>query len=129
VVYVQGGNPCGSIQVSAVYGLSEPSEIAANGCLPVWTHDGAYIYFQDRSSVSRVLVTTDPVFSKIGLAQEVYTGEVFRRVGIDGSLYFDVAADGTLYVAHGEARENESGTLWVVNNWFQELNRLAPRSE
>ena len=119
----------GSIQVSAIYGLSEPSEIAAFGCLPVWTHDGAYIYYQDNSSISRVQVTAEPVFNKIGLPEEVYTGEVFGTVGFDGSLYFDVAADGTLYVAHAESGEYESPSIWVVNNWFEELNRLAPRSE
>ena len=130
VVYVHGGNPCGSIQVSAVYGLSEPSEIATRGCYPVWTHDGAYIYYQDQSSVSRVHVTTEPVFNKLGLAEEVYTVEINRPVPSDGGLFFDVAADGTLYVAHAETRENESAAaLWVVHNWFEELNRLAPRSE
>jgi len=128
VVYVQGGNPCGSIQVSAVYGSSEPSEIDTNGCYPVWTNDGSYIYYQDQSTVSRVHVTTEPVFNKLGSPEEVYAAEISRAVPSDGGLFFDVATDGTLYVAH--AKETASSTsLWIVHNWFEELNRLAPRSE
>ena len=130
VVYAQAGDEnCGSIQVSAVRTASEPIEIAANGCLPVWTHGGNFIYYQDASRVSRVRVTTDPVFEILGQPEVAYRANINRAVGDMRGLYFDVAADGTLYVAHGEARENESRSLWVVHNWFEELNRLAPRSE
>jgi Tol biopolymer transport system component len=128
VVYVQG-NPCGSIQVSAVYGSSEPSEIATRGCFPVWTNDGSYIYYQDESTVSRVPVTTEPVFNKLGTPEEVYTAEIPRPVPSDGGLFFDVATDGTLYVSHASITEEETHLIWVVVNWFEELNRLAPRSE
>ena len=128
VVYVQG-TFCGSIQVSAVYGSSEPSEIATRGCYPVWTNDGAYIYYQVKSTVSRVSVTTEPVFNKLGSPQEVYTTEIRRPVPSDGGLFFDVATDGTLYVSHAPIAIEETQLIWVVVNWFEELNRIAPRNE
>jgi len=128
VAYAQGGNPCGSIQVSAVQTASEPIEIAANGCFPLWTPDGEFIYYQNTRNVSRVSVTTDPVFEISGTPSVVYTTNINRSLGADGGLFFDVAGDGTLYVAHAEASTAESPLLWVVHNWFEELNRLAPRS-
>ena len=128
VVYVQGGNPCGSIQVSAVFGSSEPSEIDSRGCFPVWTNDGSYIYYQDENTVSRVPVTTEPVFNKLGSPEEVYSANIARPVPSNGGLFFDVATSGTLYVAH--AKETATSTsLWIVHNWFEELNRIAPRSK
>ena len=129
VVYVQEGTQCGSIQVSAVYGSSEPSEIVTRGCFPVWTNDGAYIYYQDESTVSRVSVTTEPVFNKLGSPQKVYNSEIRRFVPSDGGLFFDVATDGTLYVSHAPIVADETNPIWVVTNWFEELNRIAPRSE
>ena len=108
---------------------TEPIEIAARGCLPVWTPDGAFIYYQDMGSVSRVPVTNDPVFRILGPPEVVYIAQVYRAVGTFGALYFDVAADGTLYIAHAPASAAETQPIWVVNNWFEELNRIAPRSE
>jgi len=115
--------------VSAIYGSSEPIEIATDGCYPVWTQDSNYIYFQDANSVSRVPVSTAPVFGILGPPEVVYRTQINRTVGTSGALYFDVSEDGTLYVSHAEAQVNESRSLWVVNNWFEELNRLAPRSD
>jgi hypothetical protein len=104
-------------------------EIAANGCYPVWTRGGSFIYYQDDRSVTRVPVTTDPVFGILGPSEVVYRTEIHRTVGSDGALFFDVAADGTLYVAHAEVSTTESHSLWVVHNWFEELKRLAPAPE
>ncbi|GMQ82131.1 MAG: hypothetical protein BMS9Abin05_1574 [Rhodothermia bacterium] len=128
VVYVQG-NPCGSIQVSAIYGSSVPSEITTRGCFPVWTNDGSYIYYQDESTVSRVPVTTEPVFNKLGSPEEIFTTEIRRPVPSDGGLFFDVATDGTLYVSYAPITADETRPIWVVTNWFEELNRIAPRSD
>lgn len=129
VVYLHDSDAyCGSVQVSAVHGSSEPIEIATDGCYPVWTHDGSYIYYQDVRTISRIPVATDPVFNQLGPAEEVYSTLNTRRVGTPGSLYYDVAADGTLYVSHAPIGADETHLIWVVANWFEELNRIAPRS-
>ena len=114
---------------SAVDSESEPIEIASFGCFTVWTRDGAFIYYQDARSVSRVPVTTDPVFEITGPPSVTYTANINRSLGADGGLFFDVATDGTLYVAHAEVSTTESNFLWVVHNWFEELKRIAPRTE
>jgi len=126
VVYTHGPN-CGSIRVVSVDGRGDPIEIASFGCLTDWTSDGKYIYYQDAGTVYRISVTTDPVFRPVGVRESVFSGPShLSRL----DLNFDVAADGTLYVAYvPEEAASSSGTIWVVNNWFEELNRLAPRSE
>ena len=132
VAYAQAGDDqCGSIQVSAVRSASEPIEIASNGCLPVWSADGAFVYYQDQRSVSRIPVSTAPVFEILGVPQVIYTftAGMVRPVDIPGSLHYDVSDDGTLYIAHVPRSTTVSQKIWVVNNWFEELNRLVPRSE
>ena len=132
VAYAQAGDDqCGSIQVSAVRSASEPIEIASNGCLPVWSADGAFVYYQDQRSVSRIPVSTAPVFEILGVPQVIYTftAGINRPVDIPGSLHYDVSDDGTLYIAHVPRSTTVSQKIWVVNNWFEELNRLVPRSE
>ena len=130
LVFLHDSNAyCGSLQVVTVRGDSEPIEIVPNGCYPVWTHDGNYIYFQDARSISRIPVTTDPVFRQLGPAEEVFTSANSRPVGSPGSLFYDVAADGTLFVAHSQSAEAGANPIWVVTNWFEELNRIAPRSD
>ena len=88
-----------------------------------------YIYFQDESSVSRVPVSTEPVFGILGPPEVMYRAQINRAVGRSGALFFDVAADGTLYVSHADVAINEVHLIWVVHDWFEELNRIAPQSD
>ena len=79
--------------------------------------------------MSRVPVRTSPVFEILGPPEVVYRTTTTRPVGTPGALYFDVAANGTLFVSHPEFLNEQSTSLRVIHNWFDELNRLAPKSD
>ncbi len=125
IVYTHGAS-CGPIHVTSVEGQGEPIEIASFGCNTDWAPNGRHIYYQEGGDVFRVEVTTDPVFRALGPWQNVFPGpsHVSRH-----RMNFDVTHDGTLYVAYTPERPaSSSGTIWIVHNWFEELNKIAPRS-
>jgi len=129
VVFVRAGDAwCGSIEVMAVSGLGEPIQIVEDGCMPRWTHDGSAIYTERDGIISRTPVTTEPVFGQRGPSEVVFRGPSGFQTGTDGALYFDVDADETLWVAYPETGGGDR-EVYVVTNWFEELNQLAPRDE
>ncbi|MDX1430669.1 MAG: hypothetical protein R3282_10285, partial [Rhodothermales bacterium] len=94
----------------------------SDGFEPVWSPDGAWIYFSrsnDRE-IHRVAVTTDPVFRVLGAEERVFD--------VTSHLHFDLAADGTLLVTMPEtAVQGQSSKIWLVLDLGDEAERIAPR--
>jgi serine/threonine-protein kinase len=109
-------------------------QISTNGGgEPLWGPDGRELFYlignnPGEDEVYVVSVTADPVFSP-GAPELLFRGEY----GFGGSPNWDISSDGQrfLMMKVEEQAEQESGetALIVVNNWFEELNRLAPAAE
>ena len=69
-------------------------------------------------------IEDEPSFS-FGLPEELFTWDV-----VGGSYGYDVSPDGQRFVVNRQgASEEATLQIIVVQNWFEELNRLAPRPE
>ncbi|MEQ9103300.1 MAG: protein kinase [Rhodothermales bacterium] len=127
VAFLRGGSSwCGSLEVVSLDGTGEPIQIVEQGCMPKWSPDGSAIFSEYQGTITRTPVTTEPTFRQLGPSEVVFTGPSGFQTGTDGALYFDVDAGGNVWVAYPES-QGERGEIWLVVNWFEELNRLAPR--
>ncbi len=121
LVYHYGHNS-DSIIVTPLDGEGD-TQITGNGSNPVWSLDGAFIYFErERRYIYRVPVTTEPLFAPTGAEELVFTSP--------DHVHFDVLEDGTLVVATPEGvevGEDSAIELRVVLNFNGEMERLAPR--
>jgi Tol biopolymer transport system component len=111
-----------SVLISSIDGQGEV-EITSDGSEPVWSPDGAWIYFMrstDRE-IYRVAVTTEPVFSLLGSVERVFI--------VPSHLHYDIAPDGSMLLTMPEGGRQDAGsTIRVVLNLASEAERIAPRN-
>jgi Tol biopolymer transport system component len=93
------------------------------GWEPVWAPDGKSIYYRDGASLVAVPVETEEGFS-LGQAQSLFEDVYMPR---PSSRNYDIHPDGKRFLMIKKAEEEVPVTeLLVVENWFEELKRLAP---
>ena len=88
------------------------------GTEPVWARDGKEIYYRSDSAMMAVQITTDPLGHTT--PQPLFPDRFWKG----GNLTYDVAADGRFLMV--ERDPDDSVRVIVVQNWFEELKRLAP---
>ena len=93
------------------------------GVQPLWARSGRELFYRNGEAVIAVPIETDPNF-RAGNPEVVFEGAYF--LGPGGRTY-DVSPDGERLLMIKPV-ENESGTsqIIVVENWFEELERLVP---
>lgn len=117
------------VYVQPLPGLDGKWMISSGGGLePLWSHDGKEIFYRNGESYFGVSVQTDPSFAS-ALPKVIVKRRYYTDVpGI--SRYFDITPDDQHFLfTKEEALEAGTGArteLLVVENWFQELQRLAP---
>jgi len=92
---------------------------------PVWAPDGKTIYYRDGSSLVAVSVETKGGFSP-GRARLLFEDVYVPR---PSSRNYDIHPDGKCFLMIKEIEGQEQAPiteLIVVENWFDELKRLAP---
>ncbi len=93
------------------------------GVQPLWARDGQTLYYRNGDAIMAVPTETDPTFT-IGNAEIVVEGSYAMP---QGGRTYDVSADGERFLM---LKDNEDGSttsqIIVVENWFEELNRLVP---
>jgi len=92
------------------------------GSQPVWAKDGRELfYIAPGSKLMAMSVETEPVF-RPGTVEELFSGYYEGGIG----RKYDVSPDGErfLVIKNGPSREQEAFIL--VQNWFEELERLVP---
>jgi len=107
--FPDGGSP---IQVSRTGGRG-----------PIWSRDGRELYYINDKTMMAVKMESDPN-APIGTPEELFTLEgPYSTAGNLGVLY-DISKDGRFLMQ----RRIEDGEfqLICVQNWFEELKRLAP---
>jgi Tol biopolymer transport system component len=93
------------------------------GACPVWAPDGSELFYSDGTEMMAAAVTYEPDFS-VGKPQPLFDITNFSVGGNFGPGY-DVTPDGRRFVILKRSEKPEV-ELVVVQNWFEELKRLAP---
>ncbi len=100
---------------------------------PLWGPEGRGLFYRRASdnSVLAVEVDTEPSFTG-GTPRLLFTGDY---LGIGNRPSYDIASDGRFLMMKSagaglepEFSESQQTSLVVIENWFEELNRLAPPS-
>jgi serine/threonine-protein kinase len=90
---------------------------------PVWAPDGTAIYYRDGASLVAVPVESEGGFS-LGRAEPLFEDVYVHRTT---SRNYDIHPDGKQFLMIKRSEEGLPTTeLIVVENWFEELKRLAP---
>jgi serine/threonine-protein kinase len=112
--------------VTSYPGLEGKWQVSTEGgAEPVWAPDGKSIYYRDGASLVAVPVESEGGFSP-GRAQRLFEDVYVPR---PSSRNYDIHTDGKqfLMIKTVEVEEELPMTeLIVVENWFEELKRLAP---
>jgi len=102
------------------------------GGLPLWSRDGRELFYLDPGPPERLMsvsvVATETAFS-VGTRTAILDWPYLGFGGGPGRKY-DVSLDGQRFLAIKESgtEDASSARIIVVQNWFEELNRLAPPS-
>ena len=102
------------------------------GLFPRWGLDGTELFFRNDNAVLKVNVEGEDAFS-VGTPEVLFRGTYWIN-NIVSSTY-DISRDGQRFlmmkVAAPDSQEQASDetVLVAVENWFEELNRLAPPTE
>ncbi len=92
-------------------------QISANGgTLPVWARSGDELFYRTGEKMMVVPVRTNPSLN-VGEPKLLFEGNYVSD--------YDVTADGQRFVMI-KPGEQESASINVVLNWFEELKRLVP---
>ncbi|MEE8625732.1 MAG: hypothetical protein V3T19_10365, partial [Acidiferrobacterales bacterium] len=96
------------------------------GTQPLWARSGRELFYRNGEAVTAGSNDTDPSFAA-GNPEVVFEGQYF---GAGGGRSYDVSPDGErfLMVKLLEGAPAMSQII-VVQNWLEELKRLAPAAE
>jgi Tol biopolymer transport system component len=100
------------------------------GTEPVWAPDGSAIYFRKYPAMMRVDVEAGETF-RAEAPVEIFSNPRFFA-NPQGARSYDVHPDGDRFlmiVPESGSEERRLYNLVVVENWFDELERLAPHPE
>jgi serine/threonine-protein kinase len=97
------------------------------GRQPVWAHDGRTLFYRDFSgAVMSVPIRFAPTFEP-GTPVKVIDGAGYSGDGtLASGRTYDVGRDGRFLMIKRGAPDGNGLSLVVVQNWFEELNRLVP---
>ncbi len=101
------------------------------GSMPAWSPDGRELFYMTPKAVDReyaimaVNVSLTPSF-RASTPRELFRG---RFLYADQLRTYDVHPDGRFLMIEDDEERPTHGSLRIVLNWFDELERLVPRNE
>jgi serine/threonine-protein kinase len=98
------------------------------GRQPLWSPDGRELFYRDFSGAVMAVSVSDVAGFSAGEAMKIIDGSAYMGDGQFGSARtYDVSPDGRrlLMIKRGDLN-SDAGTIVVVVNWFEELERLVP---
>ena len=102
----------------------------AGGGYPGWSPDGSQLFYRtlDGASLMGVTVDTEPTF-RVGIPEILVEGDYAYGFGRGRS--WDISPDGQRFLMMKTVGETDPGSspttqITFVQNWFEELKRLAP---
>jgi hypothetical protein len=90
------------------------------GLSPIWSPDGTELLFRNGGKLMSASVTHNP---EISFAAPVELFEGPFTLDLMGHQRWDVAPDGQRFLM---VENSQDYRIVVVQNWFEELERLAP---
>jgi len=125
----ESGRP--EIYVQSLPDMSGKWQVTNEGGFePLWSPDGRELFYRLGNKMMAVSVETDPAFAP-GNPKLLFERQYYLEAG--GARSYDVSPDGQrfLMIKEGDGAEDQRNRteLIVVENWFEELKRLAPNPE
>jgi len=94
------------------------------GTQPVWAPRGQELFYENSRAIMVVGIKTEPTFTA-GSPVVLFTGRYTTFTGVD--VNYDISPDGQRLLMIKTADEEEGqAQINVIQNWFEELKRLAP---
>ena len=88
---------------------------------PVWSRNGRELFFRQGDAVFSATITTEP---ELTVSTPAVLFEMpFDRSSFNGTAYYDVSHDGQQFLVVSDRSTTE---FKVMQNWFEELERLVP---
>jgi len=102
-------------------------QVSTNGgAYPLWARDGQELFYRDGNAVMAVSIETDSSFTA-GNPEIVFEGEYAE---VQGGRAYDVSPDGERFLMLKPVDDVAAmRRVIIVENWFEELRRLAPPSQ
>ena len=113
-VYVRPYPPPGAVTVISIDGGSEP----------VWSRDGAQLFYRHADKLMSVSVRYSPRF-EVGRPATAMDAPLLPGSG--GNPSYDIAGDGSRFLVLRSAAESSVDELRLVLNWGEELRRAASK--
>ncbi len=96
---------------------------------PMWSRDGTQLFYREAERMMAVHVETDPEFRPQAPRELIAQFVAPTPVAWIGSGGYDVAGDGRFLTTIGtptRPEDDDTPSVRVVLNWFDELKRLVP---
>ena len=97
------------------------------GIEPLWSPDGTELFFRNGVGFFSVSIGSEGAALSKGTPEEMFTGRYRNNLG--STPNYDVSQDGRFLVLDDLDQPSERAVLVAVENWFEELRRLAPAQE
>jgi len=124
IAYVSNESGRDEVYVRTFPELQNQTPISTQGGTePLWSRDGAELFYRSPHSMMAVSITTEPSLRlnrPITLFEDRYL-----RSGRPWTTY-DVAADGQRFLMMQTRGDGATHQISVVLNWFEELKQLVP---
>ena len=124
VAYVSDESGRAEVYVRPFPGPGTRSQVSIDGgTAPVWSRDGRELFFAKGDALFATAVSLGGTFTS-GAVRRLFSGPYsFDEVTVN----YDVAPDGQHFLVPRSRVDSAPRQLELVLNWFEELNRLAPK--
>jgi len=96
------------------------------GTQPLWASDGQELFYRNAEAVIAVPIQADPSF-RVGNPEVMFEGGYVLE---QGGPNYDVSPDGERFLMIKDVEDTStSAQIVIVENWFEEISRLAPAAE
>jgi len=129
-----GSNESGTLEVYVERfpeGSGRQPVTISGGVLPLWTADGGRLIYFDVEAGQRMMRLSVSGFDdtsgslSFGPPEELFPWRYYFQVGVRSQ--YDVTADGERFLVIGQTTGAvASGRMILVQNWFEELERIVP---
>ena len=124
VAYASDESGRAEVYVRPFHGPGTRTQVSIDGgTAPVWSRDGRELFFAKGDTLFAAPVTAGQTFTS-GAVRRLFSGPYnFEEVTVN----YDVAPDGAHFLVPRSRVDSAPRQLELVLNWFDDLNRLAPR--